>query len=73
MAGYGNVFGSGPYSDISSIYLAAVHAGVIKNPAAGGKVRIKMGAGMKDNPGSTKHGVKSQPDPGSSGTFTFVP
>lgn len=56
---FGTVYGSGPYTNDSSICAAAVHAGVIGR--AGGEVTIEMRPGMKKYPGSTAHGVTTTP------------
>lgn len=53
-----NVWGSGIYSDDSSVCTAAVHAGRI-NPVAGGAVTIEIRPGRARYAGSARHGVTS--------------
>lgn len=55
----GQVLGSGPYTDGSSICAAAVHAGVLR-AAAGGLVTIEMRPGQTHYPGSVSHYVQSE-------------
>ncbi|HYE97128.1 MAG TPA: LCCL domain-containing protein [Rubricoccaceae bacterium] len=50
------VWGSGPYTDDSSVCTAAVHAGVITF-ASGGRVVISMRPGRGSYSGSTRNGV----------------
>ena len=54
----GQVIGSGPYADGSSICAAAVHAGVLR-PAAGGLVTIEVRPGQAHYLGSVSHYVQS--------------
>lgn len=52
----GSVWGSGPYTDDSSVCTAAVHAGVI-TLARGGTVAIEIQPGLGAYAGSTRNGV----------------
>jgi hypothetical protein len=54
----GQVVGSGPYTDGSSICGAASHAGVI-HPASGGLVTIELRPGETHYPASLSHFVQS--------------
>lgn len=54
-AGNGNVWGTGPYTDDSSVCRAAVHAGVI--PASGGPIQFEIVGGHSAYAGSTSNGV----------------
>lgn len=58
--GPGQVIGSDPYTDGSSICAAAVHAGVIR-AASGGLVTIEVRPGQTHYPGSLSHYVQSEP------------
>jgi LCCL domain len=55
----GQVLGSSPYTDGSSICAAAAHAGLI-HLGAGGLVVIEMRAGQAHYPASLSHGVQSE-------------
>lgn len=55
----GQVIGSGPYTDGSSICAAAVHAGVFR-AASGGLVTIEMRPGQTHYVGSVSHYVQSE-------------
>ena len=55
----GQVIGSGPYTDGSSICAAATHAGVIR-AATGGFVTIEMRPGQTHYVGSISHYVQSE-------------
>jgi hypothetical protein len=55
----GQVTGSGPYTDASSICAAAVHAGVIR-AASGGLVTIEVRPGQTRYVGSVSHYVQSE-------------
>lgn len=55
----GQVTGSGPYADGSSICAAAVHAGVIR-AASGGLVTIEVRPGQTHYLGSMSHYVESE-------------
>lgn len=55
----GQVIGSGPYTDGSSICAAAVHAGVI-NPASGGVVTIEVRPGEAHYQASWSHFIQSE-------------
>jgi hypothetical protein len=54
----GQVVGSGPYTDGSSICAAAAHAGALR-PAAGGFVTIEVRPGQTHYLGSVSHYVES--------------
>jgi len=54
-----SVWGSGVYTDDSSVCAAAVHAGLI-DPAAGGTARITITPGQDAYVASTAHGVASE-------------
>ena len=68
--GESEVWGSGPYSDDSSICSAAVHAGRI-SAARGGRVRIEIVGGRSSYRGSSRHGVESLDYGSWPGSFTF--
>lgn len=55
----GQVTGSGPYADGSSICAAAVHAGVLR-AASGGLVTIEVRPGQTRYVGSVSHYVESE-------------
>ncbi len=55
----GQVIGSGPYTDGSSICAAGVHAGVIR-AASGGLVTIEVRPGQTHYLGSVSHYVQSE-------------
>jgi LCCL domain len=55
----GQVIGSGPYTDGSSICAAAVHAGVI-NAASGGVVTIEIRPGEAHYAASSSHFIQSE-------------
>ncbi len=55
----GQVIGSGPYTDGSSICSAAVHAGAIR-AASGGLVTIELRPGQTHYVGSVSHYVQSE-------------
>jgi len=55
----GRLWGSGPYTDDSSICTAAAHAGVITR-AAGGRVTVQIRPGARRYLGSRSHGVTSR-------------
>lgn len=55
----GQVIGSGPYTDGSSICAAAVHAGVLR-AASGGLVTIEVRPGQTHYVGSSSHYVQSE-------------
>jgi len=66
----GPVYGTGVYTDDSSVCSAAVHAGLIT--LAGGKVTIKILPGRASYLGSTRHGVTSSSFGSWSGSYSFV-
>lgn len=55
----GQVLGSGPYTDASSICAAAVHAGALR-AAVGGLVTIEVRPGQTHYLGSVSHYVESE-------------
>ena len=68
----GQVIGSGPYTDGSSICAAAVHAGVIRT-ATGGLVTIELRPGQTHYLGSLRHYVQSEDyEPYWSGSFLVL-
>lgn len=68
----GQVIGSGPYTDGSSICAASVHAGVIR-AASGGFVTIELRPGQTHYAGSLRNYVQSQAyEPFWSGSFVVV-
>lgn len=68
----GQVIGSGPYTDGSSICAAAVHAGVIR-AASGGFVTIELRPGQTRYTGSLRNYVQSEAyEPYWSGSFAVV-
>lgn len=66
----GSVWGSGPYTDDSSVCSAAVHAGLI-NPVEGGRVVIEIAPGAESYAGSEANDVSSQDYGSWEGSFTF--
>jgi hypothetical protein len=68
----GQVIGSGPYTDGSSICAAAVHAGVIK-AASGGVVTIEVRPGEAHYEASSSHFIQSESYEGFwSGSFLVI-
>jgi len=68
----GQVLGSGPYTDGSSICAAAVHAGVI-HASGGGTVTIEVRPGQSHYAASLSHYIQSQAyEPYWSGSFLIV-
>jgi hypothetical protein len=68
----GQVIGSGPYTDGSSICAAAVHAGVIK-AASGGIVTIEIRPGEAHYDASYSHFIQSESYQGFwSGSFLVI-
>lgn len=68
----GQVVGSGPYTDGSSICAAAVHAGVIRT-ASGGFVTIELRPGQTHYVGSLRNYVQSEDyEPYWSGSFLVI-
>ena len=65
------VWGSGSYTDDSSVCTAAVHAGLI-GFAQGGTVTVEVRAGLPAYAGSTSNGVTTKAYGGWHGTFVFV-
>lgn len=64
------IYGTGAYTTDSAICVAAVHAGKIQ-PAAGGKVTIKIKGGQASYPSTTAHGVKSNSWGSYGSSYTF--
>jgi hypothetical protein len=67
----GSVWGSGPFTDDSSVCTAAVSAGLI-TLAHGGKVVIRMARGLSAYVGSTRHGITTSPYGSWDSSYTFV-
>lgn len=67
---FGSVWGTGVYTDDSSICTAAVHAGLITR-AAGGTVTIAIRAGQASYTGSSRNGVTSGDYGSWNGSFVF--
>jgi hypothetical protein len=65
----GSVWGSGPYTDDSSVCTAAVHAGVITLEGGGGFTAIRSG-GRPSYQASEQHGVSSNAFGEFAGSFT---
>lgn len=66
------VVGSGPYTDVSSICAAAVHAGVL-HARDGGEVTIEIRPGERRYVGSERHYLRSNDEnDGWSGSFIVV-
>lgn len=65
----GSVWGTGTYSDDSSICKAAIHAGVITS--AGGSVSVNIVGGLDSYTGSTQNGVTTSNWGSWSRSFTF--
>jgi hypothetical protein len=70
-AANGPVWGSGAYTDDSSIAAAAVHAGLLK-PGEVGFVRVTVEAGRDSYEASERNGVKTQPFGKFDGTFRLA-
>jgi hypothetical protein len=68
----GPVWGSGIYTDDSSIAAAAVHAGLLK-PDEEGLVRVVITAGRQSYTASEANGIKSQPYGPWQGSFRLAP
>jgi len=66
----GSVWGSGPYTDDSSVCTAAVHAGLI-TLAKGGTVAAEIAPGESSYSGSTANGVTTSDYGTFGGSFTF--
>ncbi len=67
----GTVWGTGVYTDDSSICTAAVHAGLIRH-SGGGAVIIEIRPGQSSYKGSSQNGVDSQGYGSWGGSFVFV-
>lgn len=68
---FGSVWGTGTYTDDSSVCTAAVHAGLITQPQ-GGRVVIEIEPGEDSYDGSTSNGVTSSDYGRWDGSYTFV-
>jgi hypothetical protein len=66
----GPVWGTGTYTDDSSVCTAAVHDGLITRED-GGTVRISIRSGRASYPGSFRNGVRSMPWDRWDGSFDF--
>ena len=66
----GSVWGTGYYTDDSSVCTAAVHSGLI-TIAAGGKVTIQIAAGRSSYTGTTRHGIDTSNYGSWSGSYFF--
>ena len=67
----GSIWGSGPYTDDSTICTAGVHAGVITQ-AAGGTVTINISQGLSSYTSTTQHGVTTSSYGAWGGSYTVV-
>jgi hypothetical protein len=67
----GRIWGTGVYTDDSSVCTAGVHAGLITR-ASGGTVVIEIRPGQSSYTGSTRNGVTSGNWSGWYGSFVFV-
>jgi phage baseplate assembly protein gpV len=67
----GSVWGTGTYTDDSSVCSAAVHAGLL-TVEKGGKVTIEIAAGKSSYEGTTAYGVTSSDYGSYAGSFTFA-
>lgn len=65
----GTIWGTGTYTDDSSVCRAAIHAGVI--PASGGQFLLTIAPGLQSYPGSTANGITSSQ--WGSWTRSFIP
>lgn len=65
------VWGSGTYTDDSSVCTAAVHAGLISF-VGGGTVTVQIRAGLSSYVGSTRHGVTAKGYGAWPGAYVFV-
>ena len=68
----GSVWGSGPYTDDSSVCTAAVFAGLITT-ANGGTVLVQITPGQNSYKGSTAHGVTTADYGSWGGSFALTP
>lgn len=67
----GRLWGTGVYTDDSSVCTAAVHAGLI-TPEQGGRVIIEIRPGAASYQGSSRYGVTSRDYGAFAGSFVFV-
>jgi hypothetical protein len=68
---FGSIWGSGPYTDDSSVCTAGVHAGVITR-ARGGVVTIVIRPGRASYEGTRRHGVTTEPYEAWDGSYVVV-
>ncbi len=68
----GSVWGTGYYTDDSSVCTAAVHSGLI-TLADGGNVTIQIAAGRSSYTGTTRHGIDTSNYGSWSGSYFFPP
>jgi hypothetical protein len=68
----GIVWGSGVYTDDSSVCSAAVHAGVL-SVAEGGEVAIELRPGRDRYQGSARNGVETRDYAAWPGSFVVLP
>jgi hypothetical protein len=68
----GTIWGSGIYTDDSSLATAAVHSGVLQ-PGQRGVVRVTILPGLESYDGSTRHGVTSYPYAEWQGSYIVEP
>jgi hypothetical protein len=66
----GSVWGTGYYTDDSSVCTAAVHSGLI-TLAHGGKVTIQIAAGRSSYTGTTRHGIDTSSYGSWGGSYFF--
>ena len=66
-----DIYGTGTYTDDSSVCTAAVHAGLI-TVAAGGDVTIEIRPGAQSYAGTTQHGITSIDYDSFDGSYVFV-
>ena len=64
-------YGSGVYTDDSSVCSAAVHSGVI-SPDIGGNVTIEIRPGQANYQGTTRYGITTRPWGRAAGSFVIV-
>jgi len=67
---WGTIWGSGLYTDDSSICLAAVHAGIITR--SGGMVSFVPAPGQNSYTGTVQNGITTKAYGGWSGSFRFA-
>ncbi len=70
-AASGRIWGTGIYTDDTSICTAAVHAGLI-TAASGGTITIEIRSGQQSYTGSSRNGITSNSYGSFYGSFVFV-